>query len=383
MGRPRKTNQKFIQEVYEAVGDEYSFLEPYQGTMVKIKAKHNDCGYEWLVKPTQFLDLRGRCPKCSGSMKKTDKQFKSEVYQLVGNEYTFLETYKNNSTKLKVIHNTCGHEYRVESHAFTVKESRCPKCAKKKANKKLTKTNKEFMREVYSLVRDEYLFLEKYKGSSNKIKVRHNSTLCSNHEYSVRPNSFLHKGDRCPECKRLKSRKTSKKFEKQVKELVGSEYDVVKPYTVSTVKVGLRHNSCIYEYEVMPSSFLSGVRCPKCNESKGERRVAEYLDENGITYIREKSFTDCRHIHPLPFDFAIYDGYDKIIGIVEYDGSQHFEPKFGEVPFAHTQRNDKIKNDYCERNDIPLLRIPYTEFEQIENILDRFLSSIEERRRRR
>ena len=32
-------------------------------------------------------------------------------------------------------------------------------------------------------------------------------------------------------------------------------------------------------------------------------------------------------------------------------------------------KHDNMKNKYCEDNSINLLRIPYTEFENIENIL--------------
>jgi len=34
---------------------------------------------------------------------------------------------------------------------------------------------------------------------------------------------------------------------------------------------------------------------------------------------------------------------------------------------------DQIKNQYCQTNDIKLIRIPYTEINNVENILDNFL----------
>lgn len=36
MGR-RKTNEEFVKEVYELVGDEYVFLDEYKGYRVKIR----------------------------------------------------------------------------------------------------------------------------------------------------------------------------------------------------------------------------------------------------------------------------------------------------------------------------------------------------------
>ena len=64
------------------------------------------------------------------------------------------------------------------------------------------------------------------------------------------------------------------------------------------------------------------------------------------------------------FDFYLPD---KNI-LIEYDGSQHFDKtsKFYSKDLIQT---DKIKNEYCSKNNIHLIRIPYTKFNQIEEIL--------------
>ena len=58
--------------------------------------------------------------------------------------------------------------------------------------------------------------------------------------------------------------------------------------------------------------------------------------------------------------------------LIEYDGRQHFEISeyFGGYEgFINTKIRDTIKNIYCRNNNIDLLRIPYWEFDNIENIL--------------
>jgi hypothetical protein len=45
---------------------------------------------------------------------------------------------------------------------------------------------------------------------------------------------------------------------------------------------------------------------------------------------------------------------------IEYDGQQHHVPVWGEEGFEKVKRNDKIKNQYCKKNGIKLIRIPYT-----------------------
>ena len=58
------------------------------------------------------------------------------------------------------------------------------------------------------------------------------------------------------------------------------------------------------------------------------------------------------------------------------DGEQHFKPMRifgGENGFKETKKRDGIKDTYCKKNNIPLLRIPYWEKDIIENILDEWL----------
>ena len=70
----RKTNEQFLKEVFELVGDEYTFLDEYEKSNTKILVRHNcnKCdNYEYMVRPTDFRSGY-RCPKCAGCIKKTD-----------------------------------------------------------------------------------------------------------------------------------------------------------------------------------------------------------------------------------------------------------------------------------------------------------------------
>jgi very-short-patch-repair endonuclease len=58
----------------------------------------------------------------------------------------------------------------------------------------------------------------------------------------------------------------------------------------------------------------------------------------------------------LPFDFYV----PSTKTVIEYDGQQHFVPVWGQESFENVQRTDKIKNQYCKKNGIKLIRIPYT-----------------------
>ena len=365
-----KSDQKFKKEVYDLVGDEYTFLEEYKGANKKIKVRHNKCGNEYKVKPSSFLQ-GNRCPFCK--FKKSNKQFLQEVFDLVGEEYTFLEEYVKSKSKIKVRHNKCGHEYEVTPNAF-LKCSKCPKCSRNSL-----KSNVQFKQDIFDLVGYEYLFLEPYINAITKIKVRHNK--CG-YEYEVAPYSFL-RGNRCPKCGIKNMTKTAEQFLQEVFDLVGNEYTDLDEYKNNHTKIKVRHNKCGYEYYVTPNAFLQGNRCPKCKNkmSKGEKRIINYLIKRKISFNYEHKFYNLKYINPLRFDFYLPD-YNLCI---EYDGIQHFTPFdfSSKCPERKNQnlkelkRKDKLKNDYCKSKGIKMLRIPYTEFDNINKILDEAIINIE------
>lgn len=128
ISRHKKTNSEFKREVYDLVGNEYVFLDSYVKATVKLRVKHNICGNVYEVSPNNFLK-GSRCPSCYvESEKKTDAQFKKEVYDIVGGEYTFLDPYAGNKTKLRVKHNNCGNVYKVRPNDFMNNHNRCPCC---------------------------------------------------------------------------------------------------------------------------------------------------------------------------------------------------------------------------------------------------------------
>ena len=71
------------------------------------------------------------------------------------------------------------------------------------------------------------------------------------------------------------------------------------------------------------------------------------------------------------FDFGILDGDNQLKYLIEFDGIQHFfkNNQFGqekEASFKRNQERDRVKNDYCIKNNIPLIRIPYYKLNTLE-----------------
>ena len=105
-----------------------------------------------------------------------------------------------------------------------------------------------------------------------------------------------------------------------------------------------------------------------CIKSKGETKIKEILIKLNISFETQKTFNSCRFEDTnqlARFDFYLPD-YNIII---EYDGEQHFHSKnsgwSNDDQLIYTQNHDKFKNLWCYKNNIKIIRIPYTLFDKI------------------
>lgn len=237
---------------------------------------------------------------------------------------------------------------------------------------KASKNTDTFKKEVYNICKEEYSVLGEYVNNSTKIEMKHNT--CG-HIYKVRPNDFQ-QGYRCPICSHRSYKKTTKEFKKEVFDLVGKEYKVVSEYKTCDTKIRMEHVKCGNIYEVRPTDFIKkyGNRCPFCNESKGEKFIKDYLDKYKIPHEHHHKIEKCRYKSILEFDFMIPLIDNKIL-LIEYDGRFHYEPfsnKESHVKtFREQQKRDKVKNEFCQKNNISLIRIPYFDYDNLEEILGR------------
>lgn len=98
--------------------------------------------------------------------------------------------------------------------------------------------------------------------------------------------------------------------------------------------------------------------------SRGEIKIEEILQESGLNFKEEYTFSDLVSSsgRPLRFDFAILDDNNELDFLIEFQGIQHYEPKskFGGISGLRKQQyNDMKKREYCAKHNIPLVIIPY------------------------
>jgi len=140
-------------------------------------------------------------------------------------------------------------------------------------------------------------------------------------------------------------------------------------------KIWLCKCECGNDFKVRTDSLTTGntTSCGCLTGSKGEKRIIEYLDNHGVNYKQEYTFPDLKNVRPLRFDFGILDEDDNLIRLIEFDGRQHenITGYFGGIEeFELYQQRDELKNNYCKENNIPLLRISHSDYDNIESILD-------------
>jgi hypothetical protein len=120
-------------------------------------------------------------------------------------------------------------------------------------------------------------------------------------------------------------------------------------------------NQCFIE-SVTP--VLEGNNLGVKGMSKGETKISSILKDININFNTQKKFNDCcsEKGNLLRFDFYLPD-YNCCI---EYDGEQHYKGwRKDKDSLKIIQERDNRKNQFCEDNDIKLLRIPYTDFNNI------------------
>lgn len=248
----------------------------------------------------------------------------------------------------------------------------CPTCGIKKAAESKRYTIDEFIVTAKEKHGDKYQYPEKCPSLSEKMLI-----ICPIHGvFKQMPTKHL-QGQGCPGCVGVKISKSKtyshEEFEKLARAEHGERYIYLSEY------VGCFEPMCIRcvqhgEFWQQPSDHLGGSGCPSCQNSKGEKIILDVLGSIGLECVTQHKFQNCKSKRPLRFDVWIPG---KKVAI-EYDGEAHFvdsswydNSKCGHryQDWVDLNKRDKIKDVYCAKNGIRLIRIPYWDRDNIAEIL--------------
>jgi very-short-patch-repair endonuclease len=322
---------------------DYSLCE-YKNANTKVKIICPEHGIFEQI-PYKHLKKQG-CPKCSGKNKSTTSEFIKKAKEIHKDIYDYsLVDYINCDTKVKMI---CPeHGIFQQTPSSHLSKSGCPKCSGK-----IKSTTSEFIKKAKEIHKDIYDYsLVDYINCDTKVKI-----ICPEHGiFQQTPEKHLKKQG-CPICCDNK-KMTNMDFIKKAKKIHKNKYDYSLVNYINNhtnVKIICHKHG---EFEQAPTNHLKGEDCPNCKiKSKGEIEIKNILDYLKIEYIQQKKFKDCKNILSLPFDFYL----PKHNILIEFDGRQHFNINT-KYYTPQITKNDNIKNNYCIKNSITLLRIKFDE----------------------
>ena len=111
------------------------------------------------------------------------------------------------------------------------------------------------------------------------------------------------------------------------------------------------------------------ISCGCQKRSYGEEKITKLLLQLNLKFLTEYKINNCKDKRPLPFDFALFNENNDLVCLIEYQGEQHYKSTGGwnnEEKLLYNKNHDKIKFDYCQQNNIPLIIIPFWDINKLD-----------------
>jgi hypothetical protein len=320
-----------------------------------------------------------RCKECSSQKGKSLKRWNyKEVKQ-------FIEIDSNSGCKLIsdykmvkdniIVKCACGNPFEVTFQNFYRRNKRkCNNCSIMIRNDKLKLTYEYIKNFIEKESESECLLLNTvYEDSKTKLSLKCKCGI----DFQCDWNDFYNRNQRqCSQCGYNNGGIKRRRVYDEIKYYIEVESDS-NCKLISDTFNGVHRDliiqcECGHSFKTNFVSFCEGKHhCSLCvNISSGETSIEKFLIRNNMPYNSQYIFKDCKYKRPLPFDFAVLDNNQNLKCLIEFDGKHHFlENSMFDSDLALVQKKDKIKTDYCFKNNISLIRIPYWKGSKINQTL--------------
>ena len=360
------TTSEFIKRAQIIHSERYIYKNTiYNGTKNNVII---ECMKHGIFEQKSKTHLQGcGCPKCGRDKRsKNSDNFIIEAKRKHNNKYNYTKTvYKNNRSKVIITCKKHGDFQQLPNNHLS--GNGCLNCRIDGTIKK------DFFTEAKKKHGDIYDYSDvNYINRKNKIKI-----ICKKHgTFEQSPANHLI-GQGCPECGKIKTRIKKHEFIKRANKVHKGYYD----YSNLNFYMASKKLSIICPvhgvFNQNGSAHLIGQGCPRCKSSKGEEKIMSWLLSNSIGFEAEKKFKKCKFVKQLRFDFVLNKSDGRLIAI-EFQGKQHYKVSSnnffgGKEAFIKRQKRDQIKRDFCKKEGIKLIEIPYWDFDNIEEILTKEL----------
>ena len=372
------TPQEFLKTAKNIHSNKYNYPQLpkylYGVPKIQIYCKKHDFKFEQTIE--KHLAGQTGCKNCISEKKKkqnlTTSEFLQKAKNIHGEKYNYDKVvYINNYTKVKIRCNN-GHGYfemTPGNHTHKTKPQGCRECSGK-----ILWTKTRFIKEAKIVHKNKYDYDKvDFIDSTKKVII-----ICTEHgEFLQTPQKHI-SGHKCTKCSieivSNKNRLTKKEFIEKaiIKHGNRFKYSKVKytnNYTAVTI-ICFHHG----EFNQIPSSHLSGSGCPICRLSKGEQKVAAFLEKNNVKFITQYKFDKSR----LSYDFMFEQNEKKYL--IEYNGAHHYEKVNYSKNDLHAEQRlkyrvdkDKEKALLAKKNKFKLLIVNKedVEFKELAKILNK------------
>lgn len=385
--KAKKVKSKYNTDEY--IGKKFGALEvqefiPASDSRNKEKAPAYlckcNCGNIVIKKASHVVNgTVGSCGKCHESRSKyADKSF-------IGKKFGNLEVVDigHNGVENTFICNCdCGRSNNIEFSASAVVNGyrrMCSICGKETSQKHLTtkRYSEELLNSVVGKRYGKLVIKEVYKSAEGYTMAKCDCD-CGTKDHEVLLSNIL--GDigtrACGKCRIAPNHKYDNP------EYIGKTFnyltvtDIIKEDGKTYWKCSC--SLCGHGIVTAVAHHIASGNTKSCGcmQSYGESVIEKALQSRNINYKKQVTFKGLTGIRGgvLRFDFGIYNDKDELLGLIEYDGEQHFTD-YNETYYITeyelfnnvniVKENDKIKNEFCKNNNIQLVRLNGTITEKI------------------
>ena len=243
----------------------------------------------------------------------------------------------------------CGTIRNVSGQSLRRGKSTCCGCIKQNLNNNML--GKKF---------GMLTVIEKTSERSNNGSIKW-KCLCDCGNYCIRSTVDLHRKDRIQNCG-CYNKTTNLDLS-----IIGKKFGKLTVLQYVEKSIYKCQCECGNIKNIRRDSLTTGntLSCGCINYSIGEKNIQNILKENEFSFIAQYTQPS---LYKKKFDFAIIQN-NKPIRLIEFDGQQHFNNLKGlwnsKESLADIQKRDKQKNQWAKQHNIPLVRIPYTERDNI------------------
>lgn len=297
----KRTHEEFESLINKKYNGEYILKSIYTGVDNKIQVQHTKCGRVYEIRASNLL--RGdKCAVCYGGRIPimSHNNFLNKFNAVLQGEYELLSTYKNSRTNIKVKHNSCGHEFDVNSSNLLRGKSRCPNCFRSINKIKSTERFKECVKEKSG---NKYTVLSNFTKIYDEVKIRDNT--CA-HEFTT------------------------------------VAFNLLRPDR---------------------SGIVLCPVCNPFGKSVGEKVIEDYLIKNNFQYEKEKTFKINNHNYRFDFlinDNILLEFH----GVQHFKIANFKKTKEeNEQEFKRIQESDTAKKEFAVNNNFIFLETSYVDLQ--------------------